>query len=87
MQYMMPLMFGFFALSFSSALSIYFVISNAVGVAQYAIINRWFRGRWEEESRIERRSQAKQPRPAPAESSDGSKPTARRRKKKRVRKK
>jgi YidC/Oxa1 family membrane protein insertase len=87
MQYMMPLMFGFFALSFSSALSIYFVISNAVGVAQYWIINRWFRARWEEDSQAERRSQAKQQRPAPEESGDDSKPTARRRKKKRVRKK
>jgi YidC/Oxa1 family membrane protein insertase len=50
MQIMMPLMFGFFALSFSSALSIYFVISNLVGVVQYAVINRWFRGRWVNES-------------------------------------
>jgi len=54
MQIMMPLMFGFLALSFSSALAIYFVISNVVGVVQYAAINRWFRGRWEEEMQEQR---------------------------------
>jgi YidC/Oxa1 family membrane protein insertase len=35
MMYSMPLMFGFFALSFASGLSIYFVISNLIGVLQY----------------------------------------------------
>lgn len=35
MMYTMPIMFGFFALSFSSGLSIYFVISNIIGVLQY----------------------------------------------------
>ncbi len=92
MQVMMPLMFGFFALSFSSALSIYFVISNVVGVAQYGIINRWFRGRWEEETQVNKRGgQAKEPRPAPAPErtveADASEQPKRRRKKKRVRKK
>jgi YidC/Oxa1 family membrane protein insertase len=88
MQIMMPLMFGFFALSFSSALSIYFVISNVVGVAQYAAINRWFRGRWAEEAQNKRGGSGKESRPAPAESDDQeqSQPS-RRRKKKRVRKK
>lgn len=35
MMYTMPLMFGFFALSFAAGLSIYFVISNLIGVLQY----------------------------------------------------
>lgn len=89
MQYMMPLMFGFFALSFSSALSIYFVISNVVGVGQYAIINRWFRGRWEEESNADQRVKTRQPRPAAAESSEETAPPTprkRRKKKRRVKK-
>ncbi|MEN8098532.1 MAG: YidC/Oxa1 family membrane protein insertase, partial [Chloroflexota bacterium] len=40
MLYTMPLMFGFFALSFASGLSIYFVISNLVGVLQYWALNK-----------------------------------------------
>lgn len=35
MLYTMPLMFGFFALSFAAGLSIYFIISNLIGVLQY----------------------------------------------------
>ena len=34
MQYTMPLMFGFFALQFQAGLSIYFVMSNLIGIAQ-----------------------------------------------------
>ena len=34
MQYTMPVMFGFFSLSFQAGLSIYFVISNAIGIIQ-----------------------------------------------------
>ncbi|MFP3896755.1 MAG: YidC/Oxa1 family membrane protein insertase [Anaerolineales bacterium] len=38
MQFMMPLMFGYFTMQFSSGLAIYFVISNVVGIAvQWAI--------------------------------------------------
>jgi YidC/Oxa1 family membrane protein insertase len=88
MQIMMPLMFGFFALSFSSALSIYFVISNVVGVVQYAAINRWFRGRWEVEAQNKRGGPVRESRPGPVESDDDEKSQPRRRrKKKRVRKK
>jgi YidC/Oxa1 family membrane protein insertase len=85
MQIMMPLMFGFFALQFSSALAIYFVISNVVGVAQFAAINRWFRGRWEEETQARRSRQARERRPAPAESGEASQRAAPRKKKKRKR--
>ncbi len=34
MQYTMPVMFGFFSLSFQAGLSIYFVISNTIGIIQ-----------------------------------------------------
>ncbi len=40
MQYTMPLMFGFFSLSFPSGLSIYFVISNVIGIFQGYIVQR-----------------------------------------------
>lgn len=36
MQYMMPVMIGFFSLQFASGLSIYWIVSNILGVAQYA---------------------------------------------------
>ncbi len=36
----MPVMYGFFALQFSVGLSIYFIVSNLVGIAQYALIGR-----------------------------------------------
>jgi YidC/Oxa1 family membrane protein insertase len=34
MQYTMPLMFGFFSLQFPAGLSIYFILSNLIGIAQ-----------------------------------------------------
>ncbi len=34
MQYTMPLMFGFFSLSFPAGLSIYFILSNIIGIGQ-----------------------------------------------------
>jgi YidC/Oxa1 family membrane protein insertase len=36
MTTVMPLMFGFFSLQFSVGLSIYFIVSNIVGIVQYA---------------------------------------------------
>lgn len=36
----MPLMYGFFALSFSVGLSIYFIVSNTIGIVQYGLMNR-----------------------------------------------
>ena len=38
MQIMMPLMFGVFSLQFASGLSIYFIISNLIRIAQYYFI-------------------------------------------------
>lgn len=36
----MPLMYGFFAINFSIGLSIYFIVSNLIGIAQYYIVGR-----------------------------------------------
>jgi len=36
----MPLMFGIFSLSFASGLSIYFIASNLIGIAQYALMGK-----------------------------------------------
>jgi YidC/Oxa1 family membrane protein insertase len=36
----MPVMYGFFALQFSVGLSIYFIVSNLVGIAQYAMMGK-----------------------------------------------
>ncbi len=36
----MPLMYGFFALSFSVGLSIYFIVSNIIGIVQYTLMGK-----------------------------------------------
>jgi hypothetical protein len=40
MSTIMPLMYGFFALSFSVGLSIYFIVSNIAQIVQYALMGR-----------------------------------------------
>ncbi|MFO7917699.1 MAG: membrane protein insertase YidC [Anaerolineae bacterium] len=40
MQFMMPLMFGYFTMQFASGLALYFIISNVVGVAMQWAIQR-----------------------------------------------
>jgi len=40
MNIMMPMMFGLFALNFASGLSIYFIVSNLIGVAQYLLLGK-----------------------------------------------
>ncbi len=40
MNVMMPLMIGIFSLSFASGLSIYWVVSNLAGIAQYAMMGK-----------------------------------------------
>ena len=40
MQYTMPIMFGFFSLQFQAGLSIYFVLSNIIGIAQGVYMKR-----------------------------------------------
>jgi YidC/Oxa1 family membrane protein insertase len=41
MTVMMPLMFGFFSLSFSTGLSLYFVVSNIIGIITQGFISGW----------------------------------------------
>ncbi len=40
MTTIMPLMFGFFALSFSVGISVYFIVSNVVGIIQYTLLGK-----------------------------------------------
>jgi YidC/Oxa1 family membrane protein insertase len=40
MTTVMPIMFFFFSLSFASGLSIYFVVSNLIGIVQYSMMGR-----------------------------------------------
>jgi membrane protein insertase Oxa1/YidC/SpoIIIJ len=41
MTMMMPLMFGFFSLSFATGLSFYFIISNIIGIITQGFISGW----------------------------------------------
>jgi YidC/Oxa1 family membrane protein insertase len=41
MTMMMPLMFGFFSLNFSTGLSFYFIISNIIGIITQGLISGW----------------------------------------------
>jgi len=36
----MPLLLGYFALTFASGLSVYFVTGNVIGIAQYALLGK-----------------------------------------------
>lgn len=40
MSIMMPLMLGYFALTFASGLSVYFITSNLLGIVQYAMMGK-----------------------------------------------
>jgi len=41
MTMMMPLMFGFFSLNFSTGLSFYFIVSNIIGIISQGFISGW----------------------------------------------
>ncbi|MFC2015776.1 YidC/Oxa1 family membrane protein insertase [Chloroflexota bacterium] len=41
MTMMMPLMFGFFSLNFSTGLSFYFIVSNIIGIVTQGFISGW----------------------------------------------
>lgn len=41
MTMMMPLMFGFFSLNFSTGLSFYFIVSNIIGIITQGLISGW----------------------------------------------
>ena len=40
MSIYMPLLLGYFALTFASGLSVYFIAGNLVGIAQYALLGK-----------------------------------------------
>jgi YidC/Oxa1 family membrane protein insertase len=44
MNITMPLMFGFFAMQMPAGLSIYFIVSNLVGIGIQWVTNRWLNG-------------------------------------------
>ena len=58
MTTIMPIMFGFFSLSFSVGLSVYFVTSNLIGIVQYspqgrAVLDKLFRKKQTDEAPVE----------------------------------
>jgi YidC/Oxa1 family membrane protein insertase len=65
MTTIMPLMFGFFSLTFSVGLSIYFVVSNVVGIIQYSMMGK---AEW---GRLLGRAPAAVPKPATAAAGAG----------------
>jgi YidC/Oxa1 family membrane protein insertase len=59
MLYTMPIMFGFFAMSFNAGLAFYFIVSNIIGVVQGLIVRRSMAEvRLESEARREERAKA-----------------------------
>jgi YidC/Oxa1 family membrane protein insertase len=95
MTLMMPLMFGFFSLSFATGLSFYFIISNVIGIITQGFISGWegllF---WKGFSlssllgggRAAAQNQPKQAEAKPAASQKGTQSGSKKRKKKRRRK-
>lgn len=55
MQYTMPIMFGFFSLQFPAGLSIYFVLSNIIGIGQGFYMRRTMDTEDEEKGSLSRR--------------------------------
>lgn len=58
MTTIMPIMFGFFSLSFSVGLSVYFVTSNLIGIVQYspqgrAVLDKLFRKKQTDDAPVE----------------------------------
>ena len=97
MTLMMPLMFGFFSLNFSTGLSFYFVVSNVIGIVTQGFISGWSGLKfWEGLSFSNllgggaqanaQKDSGKQAEAAPAGSQKGSTSGGKKRKKKRRRK-
>ncbi|HSR34041.1 MAG TPA: YidC/Oxa1 family membrane protein insertase [Anaerolineae bacterium] len=100
MTLMMPLMFGFFSLNFSTGLSFYFIVSNVIGIITQGFISGWegllfwkgfslsnlFSGGTRAKPASPQDTSAKQPRPTPTASQKGTKSGSNKRKKKRRRK-
>jgi YidC/Oxa1 family membrane protein insertase len=97
MTLMMPLMFGFFSLNFSTGLSFYFVVSNVIGIVTQGFISGWSGLRFWEGLSLSKllgggaqagaqKGEAKQVEAASAGSMKGSQSGGQKRKKKRRRK-
>lgn len=61
MTTIMPIMYGFFALSFSVGLSIYFIVGNIIGIVQYTLMGR---ANWRKLLRLPEPKDPKKPTPA-----------------------
>ena len=100
MTLMMPLMFGFFSLNFSTGLSFYFIVSNIIGIITQGFISGWegllfwkgfsltnlFTGGTRARSASSQQTSAKQPQPTSTGSQKGTQSGSKKRKKKRRRK-
>jgi YidC/Oxa1 family membrane protein insertase len=97
MTLMMPLMFGFFSLNFSTGLSFYFVVSNVIGIITQGFISGWSGLKFWEGLSLSKilgggaqanaqKDSGKQAEAAPAGSQKGSTSGGKKRKKKRRRK-
>jgi YidC/Oxa1 family membrane protein insertase len=54
MMITMPLMFGYLAMQMPAGLSIYFIVSNVVGLGVQWLTNRWLNGKAEDEKPVRR---------------------------------
>ena len=100
MTLMMPLMFGFFSLNFSTGLSFYFIVSNIIGIITQGFISGWegllfwkgfsltnlFTGGTRARSASSQQTSAKQAQPTSTGSQKGTQSGSKKRKKKRRRK-
>ena len=100
MTLMMPLMFGFFSLNFSTGLSFYFIVSNIIGIITQGFISGWegllfwkgfsltnlFAGGAKAGSASSQQTSAKKAQPTSTGSQKGTKSGSKKRKKKRRRK-
>jgi YidC/Oxa1 family membrane protein insertase len=92
MTLMMPLMFGFFSLNFSTGLSFYFIVSNIIGIITQGFISGWegllfWRGlSLSNQPAPSKQTSAKQVQDTPARSQKGTQSGRKKRKKKRRRK-
>jgi YidC/Oxa1 family membrane protein insertase len=100
MTLMMPLMFGFFSLNFSTGLSFYFIVSNIIGIITQGFISGWegllfwkgfsltnlFTGGAKAGSASSQQTSTKQAQPTSTGSQKGTQSASKKRKKKRRRK-
>jgi YidC/Oxa1 family membrane protein insertase len=101
MTLMMPLMFGFFSLNFSTGLSFYFIVSNIIGIVTQGFISGWegllfWRGfslsnlltpGAKSQPASKQQTKTKETKPTPASSQKGTQGARRKRRKKKRRRK